>query len=199
MGMPQDSSPKSSLPRWVIPTAVAGAVLSFALVVGITGSLMWVTAHAQQLIVAQPEIEAPEAPAAPEMPGAPVLPEAPVTPEAPDAGSADDSRSAAQIAQELQALTEAYLDAQRDGTIYGLVPGGEKVDPAYIGGFLYAMTDLKSASRFGGSAGDLLKLLDKAKLYEERFLAGEDLDVNVRIVREDGSVFESDGVYRLIE
>lgn len=64
---------------------------------------------------------------------------------------------------------------------------------------MYALTDLKSATRFGGSPAELQELRNKALAYEEKFLAGEDLGTSVRITRGDSSVFESDGKYRLVD
>ncbi|WP_017794477.1 hypothetical protein [Leucobacter salsicius] len=191
--MPQQPGPHSPLPRWVIPTAVAGAVLSFVLLLGFAGSLLWLTVQAPLLVAAaagQSEVRSGTDPGAPDDSESRLLP--------PDGEFVPDSPASGGPAVELQQLADGYLEAQRDGTIYDLVPGGEQVDPAYIGAFLYALTDLKSASRFGGTPAELEELLAKAQAYEQRFLAGEDLGTSVKITRGDGSIFESDGKYRLI-
>lgn len=180
-------------------------MLTLLVLIGFAGSIAWVTSQTRQLIETRPggvldssqTQEAKETPKAPNAPGS--LGRSggggSFTPR-PDTG---DTQAAQQLAQEVEAIADAYLEAQHDGTIYALVPGGDKVDPGYIGAFIYTLTDLKSASRFGGTAAQLQELLDKAEACEARFLAGEDLDVTVRITRADGSVFASDGIYRLAE
>ncbi|MHA3684544.1 hypothetical protein ACXR2T_13750 [Leucobacter sp. HY1910] len=194
-------SSERQLPRWVIPVAVAGGVLSLVLLLAFAGSLVWLTSQAQGVLTAGPKpVPSPETVEPPKLHPAP--PNGSFKPHA-DSGSRSgqepNSESSRDIAAQIQSLADSYLAAQRDGTIYDLVPGGEQVDPAYTGAFLFALTDLKSASRFGGSSAQLQELLDKAHTYEERFLAGEDLGTSVKITREDGSVFESDGKYRLID
>ena len=211
---PQQSELPRSLPRWVIPTAVGGALLSFLLLLGFAGSLFWLTAQAPLLAAAssnasevRPEAETgPGSPSDPgsdvKPPGGDFLPDSKGTPDLKSPGTdspGSDFSGALGPAAEVQQLADKYLEASSDGTIYDLVPGGKRVDPSCIGAFLYVLTDLKSASRFGGSTAELQQLLDKAHAYEERFLAGEDLDTSVKITRGDGSVFESDGKYRLID
>lgn len=189
------------------PRRGRGAVLSFVLLHGFAFSLFWLSVQAPLVVAAAPGyLQSDAVPRAPETREAPesyVAPHPEIAPDSkrvPGSGqSGDDAQVSGGHAAEVQQLAEKYLDAQRDGTIYDLVPGGNQVDPAYVGAFLYALTDLKSATRFGGSPEALQELRDKALAYEERFLAGEDLGTSVHITRGDGSVFASDGKYRLID
>lgn len=218
MNAPQQPKSQSSLPRWVIPVAVAGAIITFVLPLGIAGSLLWAFAQGPSMGAG-----AASGPGALESPGGGSSTQPRDERDTGDSANADDTTDAdrselrlrppggdfapdqgpssesGQLAGEVQAIADYYLEARRDGTINELVPGGASVDPDYVGAFLYVLADLKSATRFGGTPSELQELLDKARDYEARFLAGEDLDVSVRITRADGSVFDSDGVYRLVE
>ncbi|GAA3659544.1 DUF2510 domain-containing protein [Microbacterium marinilacus] len=94
---------------------------------------------------------------------------------------------------------EKYLAAREDGSIRDLVPDTDDADD-YINAFLLLLSDERGALRWApsGTNPDELDAIiqatrDRVAEYERRFLAGEDLGVSVRVVRSDGSVFESDG------
>lgn len=111
-----------------------------------------------------------------------------------------DAAAAEADAEHIIETVDDYLAASRDGSIFELVPGGEHVDPDYVRAYLYAISDLRSAVRFtppsADTAAQLREYATKLDQFEGRFLAGADLDIEVEIVREDGSVFSSDGKYR---
>lgn len=183
----QPVPPQRGLPGWAIGLIVTlAALLILMLAAGIWG----ITALGRAISEA-----GPARPLA--------TPEAPLVP-APD-HSGEDAELAAQAAEDSQYIIDTadrYRAARTDGTITALVPGGDTVDPDYITAFLYVLTDLRSAVRFTpatpDNAGQLREYAEEVAELEQRFLHGEDLDVEVTITREDGSVFESDGKYRTI-
>lgn len=182
--------PKQGLPGWAIGLIVGVS----ALLILLLGAGIWgINALGRTLNDAMPErqLPTPESPAFPE-------------PKQPghDASEHTDglASQAATDSEYIVSTTEKYRTAHSDGTITQLVPGGDTVDPDYITAFLYALTDLRSAVRFTpatpDNAAQLREYAEQTAEYERRFLAGEDLDVDITITRDDGSVFESDGKYR---
>lgn len=132
--------------------------------------------------------------------------EQPVLPpreSAPAPGTTTSERQAEEDAAYIIETQEKYLAATQDGSILELVPGGASVDPDYVSAYLYVLTDLRSAVRFTPpsleNAQQLSEYAADVREHERRFLAGEDLDVDISVTREDGSVFESDGKYRTRE
>lgn len=124
--------PPRALPRWVIPVAVGGAVLSFVLLLGFALSLFWLSGQAPLLIAAATkpgDTQSEGSPRLPETGEGPKTHQLPPTEIAPDSERVpelgqpdDDSQLTGGHAAEVQQLADTYLEAQRDGTIYDLVP-----------------------------------------------------------------------------
>lgn len=186
------TTPQRGIPGWAIGLIVGiGALLIVMLIGGLLGL--------RALGVAISEATPPRHPQVTEEPSVPPLPETsdPAEPES------DLLAQAEEDAEYVIELHEQYLAARTDGSITDDVPGGSQVDPDYIAAFLYAITDLRSAVRFVPpsveNAEQLREYAEEAREYERLFLAGEDLDIDIKITREDGSVFETDGKYRTIK
>lgn len=195
---PQPAPARRGLPGWAIALiAVLGAGAFVVLVLGIS-LLMWFGAT----VTALPGPFTPPAPSQ-----APSTPEAPLNEFAPDEApemEPDESvsgESAQELADRTTAIYEQYLAASKDGSIADFVPQGDEVDPKYFTDFLYLLADLKGATAFmgGGDPAAIADISEKVDELERRFLAGEDLGSSVRITRSDGTVYESDGKYRLRE
>ncbi|MBL3700092.1 hypothetical protein [Leucobacter luti] len=187
-----DQPQPRGLPGWAIALIIAGGALALTTLIG---GLLAISALGTFLASAR------DVPVAPLPPSA----EAPALPDSPESSDSTPPGSAAQAQEDTDAiieLHEKYGDAIADGSITGMVPGGDAVDPDYIAAYLYSLTDLRSALRFvpasAENAAQLRVYAEQAEELERRFLAGEDLDVRVRITRDDGSVFESDGKYRTV-
>lgn len=184
---------RTGLPGWAIALIVGGVVCTLA----VFAAAAIATAAVFGLVIEK--IEA--------MPGRVTVP-GETSQEVPPPGSStadpapqeDEAAAAIKDAEHIIETVDDYLAASRDGSIFELVPDGENVDPDYVRTYLYAISDLRSAVRFtppsADTAAQLREYATKLDQFEERFLAGEDLDIEVEIVREDGSVFSSDGKYR---
>ena len=193
---PRPPPARRGLPGWAIALiAVLGGGALLVLVLGIS-LLMW---FGSVLTAIPTQFTPPPPPSAPSAPGAPW--DELELDEVPEMGPSDSTsgESAAELADRTTAMYERYLAASKDGTIADLVPNGDAVDPRYFSDFLYLLADLKGATAFMG-AGDTAAIADIGEQVDElerRFLAGEDLGSSVKITRSDGSVYESDGRYRL--
>lgn len=193
---PQLAPARRGLPGWAIALiAVLGIGALAVLMLGIT-FLVWFGS----LLTSIPNA-VPSPPPVPSVPGVPLdeldLDEIPeMTPHDTTSGE-----SAAELATRIGKMYDTYLAASKDGSISSFVPGGDAVDPKYFTDFLYLLTDLKGATAFltDEETEAIADIGEKADELERRFLAGEDLGSSVKITRSDGSVYESDGKYRLSE
>ena len=193
---PQPAPARRGLPGWaIVLIAVLGVGALTMLMLGIT-FLVWFGS----LLTSIPNAFPSPAPV-PSLPGKPLdelnLEEAPeMTPHDTTSGE-----SAAELATRTGEMYDTYLAASKDGSISSFVPDGDAVDPKYFTDFLYLLTDLKGATAFltDDDTEAITDIGEKVDELERRFLAGEDLGSSVKITRSDGSVYESDGKYRLTE
>ncbi|QIM16376.1 hypothetical protein G7067_07990 [Leucobacter insecticola] len=175
---------KHWIPGWAIALIIIGAVIVFGATTILTVGTFRVV---MTMSAAMPRPEPAPTPSAPSTPSTP--------------SQESSERALEQLRDRLSVSREEYLEAIKDGTIYDRLPDGDKVDPNYIRDFMFLFTDLKSATVFmgGSDLASIEELSDEADELERRFLAGEDLGSSVRLVREDGTVYESDGKYRTIK
>ena len=193
---PQPAPDRRGLPGWAIALiAVLGVGALAVLMLGIT-FLVWFGSFLTSIPNA-----IPSSPPVPSMPGEPLdeldLDEVPeMDPHDPTPGDAAPERAARG-----DETYDTYLAAAKDGSSTTGVPGGDAVDPKYFTDFLYLLTDLKGATAFltDDDTEAIADIGEKADELERRFLAGEDLGSSVKITRSDGTVYESDGKYRLRE
>ncbi|MBL3687266.1 hypothetical protein D3248_09950 [Leucobacter zeae] len=187
--LPEQQGPQSvprsrdGLPGWAIAVIIGGSALALLVAIGSVAAL---GAIAWTVVSTAPKVDTLVVPP---------TPETPIDPE-------PDSAEAEALAQHIVDTYDTYLAAVSDDSIYDAVPGGRDVDPDYIAAFIYTLTDYRSAVRFMSLDQDADRLADLAEQTDElerRFLAGEDLDVEIEITREDGTVFRSDGEYRTID
>lgn len=197
--LPPQPPPRRGLPGWAIALiAVIGGGALTVLAFGF-GVLIWIATVVPG--PSHPTVSPVPPPSAPSEPRGEMdydeAPEMGRDGEATDGDRADESASA--LATRTSALYDQYLAASRNGTISDLVPGGDAVDPNYFADFLYLLADLKGATAFMGSgdAAAIAEIGAEVDELERRFLAGEDLGSSVKITSSDGSVYESDGKYRL--
>lgn len=107
------------------------------------------------------------------------------------------------MVEHVRGMWEHYRDLWDSGELAHHAPDGVTPDPVYAQAFFRILTDRDHANRFLGSAGtdpeELDAVIEGRRAWvdelERRFLAGEPLGVEVRIVRDDGSEFYSDGTY----
>lgn len=186
---------RTGLPGWAIALIVGGVVCTLAAFAAVAIATAAVLGIVIGKIEAMPDRVG--IPGGTSQDGAPPGSGEP-SPDSRDAAAAEAAADA--DAEHIIKTVDDYLAASRDGSIFELVPGGEHVDPDYVRAYLYAISDLRSAVRFtppsADTAAQLREYATKLDQFEERFLAGADLDIEVEIVRKDGSVFSSDGKYR---
>lgn len=193
---PHPAPVRRGLPGWAIGLiAVLGVGALAMLVLGIT-FLVWFGS----LLTSIPSAFPSPAPV-PTLPGKPLdelnLEEVPeMEPQDPVSGETLE-----ELATRTEEMHRKYLAATKDGSISDFVPDGDAVDPNYFADFLYLLTDLKGATAFlaGDDSEAIADIGEKVDELERRFLAGEDLGSSVKITRSDGSIYESDGKYRLTE
>ncbi len=109
----------------------------------------------------------------------------------------------APMVEHLRRMHEHYLALWGSGELGRHAPDGITSDPVYARAFLLILADMVGVNLFGGESGTDPEELDdaidgrraRADELERRFLAGEPLGREVRITRDDGSVFHSDGTY----
>lgn len=176
--------PRRGIPGWAIGLIIAGSLILVGILIA-TAVALGAFANVITSARAGQQVEQP------------ALPPSTNAPSPNDEAALRQAEADAEFIIDTQ---ERYLAAQEDGSILQLVPGGAQVDPDYITAYLYVLTDLRSAVRFTSpsaeNAPQLAEYAANVREHERRFLAGEDLDVDVSITRKDGSVFESDGKYR---
>ena len=99
-------------------------------------------------------------------------------------------------------IEDKYKAALEDGSIVNMTPVSPKDNPQYFKDFFYILWDYNAAIPFMEMTGGtdpveldarIAALKDKALLTESQFLAGEEFGISIKITREDGSVYESDG------
>ena len=189
------TTPQRGLPGWAIGLIVGISALLLLLLVGGFVGLRLISGALSDALSSSPHVSS-----------APTAPGTPRDPSDTDPGAdATERTAAAQATRDAEyviGMYDQYLAASRDGSIRELVPDGANVDPDYFAAFLYMLTDLRSAARFvppsAENAEQLHEYAEQAEEYERLFLAGKDLDVDIKITREDGSVFETDGKYRTV-
>lgn len=107
-----------------------------------------------------------------------------------------------ELSDHVETMHQKYSDALADGSITKYVPDTDE-GIAYAQAFVYILTDYKVALMWMGATAStepsdldnqIAGFRSEVDGYEARFLAGEDLGATVRIVHEDGTVFESEGV-----
>ena len=106
------------------------------------------------------------------------------------------------MVEHVETVIGRYEAARDAGTLNDLVNPGVTVDDDYTTAFLHKLTDISLALRWGSVTGgtdphdvdnNINAVVVQVDQLEQKFLAGEDLGFTVRIVRADGTVFESDG------
>lgn len=87
-------------------------------------------------------------------------------------------------------VNDAYLAMWQDGSIYAYIPDTDE-GRRYFKAFSWAVWDYESLDivRQQQKPGDYKELIE----LEQRFLAGEDLDVDIDITLSDGTRFVDDG------